>query len=223
MFFLIFLEFFIAFPERKDAITSKHSKSGSVNVEASGSLGLYYSQKCHKTHPNETIVENKEFDWCSNVADPKKGENPWIMYSLKGKTMKLTGYAIRNGCCYHSCCCDEGGKVVDYGCCCSLYSFSLYGSSNKETWKLLHRVEKETNFWGCKFMTFDIANSKGSFTYIKLVEDEQYPNCPFCMQINQVEFYGEALKSFSPERKEEDEESDESVSIIGKVKRNNDE
>lgn len=218
MFFLIFSEFFIAFPDRKDAIVAKNAKSNNIEVESSGSLGIYSSKQCHKTYPNLTISENKELEWCSNIADKSKGEQPWIMYSIRGKAMKLTGFAIRNGCCYHSCCCDESGKIVNYGCCCTLYTFSLHGSNDKKNWKLIHRVEKEKNFWGCKFMTFEIKENTESYKYLKIVLDEPYPNCPFCMQLNQVEFYGETRRDFSFESYDA-EENDDSVSIIGKVKR----
>ena len=48
--------------------------------------------------------------------------------------------------------------------------------------------------------------------------DKEYPGCPFYMQINQIDFYGELSNApFS-----EDEENDESVIIIGKFNRNHD-
>ena len=217
MILLLFMEF-IAFPERKDALLKPHASS--VNVESSGSLGLFYNGKCHKTFPNETFHENEEFDWCSNIADKKKDEKPWISYNLMNQRMKITGYSVRNGCCRHLCCCEDDGDVYDYGCCCVLYSFSLQGSNDNKTWKTLHSVEKPKDFWGCMHLTFQLDKPSEYFTFIRLVQNEEYPGCPYCMQVNQVELYGESTAS-GYTFIDAGDDNDETVSIIGKVKRDN--
>ena len=59
----------------------------------------------------------------------------------------------------------------------------------------------------------------GTFKYIRFVQEKEYPGCPFCMQLNQIELYGHANDMFF---NDEAEDNDESVSIIGKLKRNAD-
>ena len=212
MFFCLFLLEFIAFPARNDAIISTESSRMNVNVESSGSSGFYYDGKCHLTAPNETLNSDKKRDWCSNIA---KGENdkPWIEYSLKNKAMKLTGYSLRSGCCFYDCCCVDDNDIL-FHCCCELYSFSLQASNDNRTWKTIHKVEKDQEFYICLFKTYEFAKTE-AFKYVRIVQDESVPGCRFCMALNQVELYGEAVDSYG----EEQEENEESVSIIGKVKR----
>ena len=206
---------FIAMPDRTDALL--YNTKTNLFIESSGSLGILLGDaKCHQTYPNETIIEDKKRDWCSNVA--KENEKPWIQYSFKNSAMALTGYSIRNGCCYYyDCCCDpETGEIVVKHCCCELYSFSLLGSNNNKTWEVIHKVTKDDEFYWCKLMTYEFPKTQ-SFQYIRFVMDEPRPYCPRCMQINQLELYGEKHQSFST-FEENGEESEESVSIIGKVK-----
>ena len=220
---IFFFELFVAFPDRKDALLS--TSLNSVNVDASGSLGLYYGGKCHQTFPNETLTNNEEFDWCSNIGEDNSEEKkPWLMYNIKNKKMILKNFAVRNGCCMHACCCTDDNKVFDYACCCVLYSFSLQASNDNKTWNTLHKVEKISDFWECKFITFDISEEKqreqhnvGGYAFVRIVLDEQYPNCKRCMQINQVELYGETVDG--NELYKIDDDNDESVSIIGKVRK----
>ena len=213
--FWIFMEF-VAFPEKKDSIFASIKNKKEIKIDASGSIGLYYKGKCHETFPNETINENEEFDWCSNIA-PSKDAKPWITYSLENKKIKVKSFSLRNGCCYHDCCCIENGEIInDDICCCNLYSFSLHGSNDNITWKILHSSEKVTDFWRCSFKTFDIKDTSEYFRYIKLVQDDPYPGCAFCMQVNQIELYGDVeTASFKDE-----DDNDESVSIIGKIRKN---
>lgn len=212
---------FVAFPARKDSIFQQISvKESGFDIETSGSLGLYYDGKCHLTYPNETINLNEKLDWCSNIAK-SKAEKPWISYNFKNKGISLTGYSLRNGCCFWSCCCTDDNVFVDSesGCCCRLYSFSLQGSNDNKTWKIIHKIEKDDRFDYCEFKTYEFQKTE-SFRFIRFVQDEEFPGCPFCMQINQIDFYGETTDfSFT----EEQEDNDESVSIIGKLNRNVDE
>ena len=48
--------------------------------------------------------------------------------------------------------------------------------------------------------------------------EEPRPGCPKCMQINQIEFYGQLFDAFRP-LITNDDDPEESISIIGKVKR----
>ena len=213
--FLLFSLGFVAFPENKAALLKNHKDI--IKVDASGSLGLYYGGKCHQTFPNETFHFDEKMDWCSNIAS-SSDNMPWISYSLEGKSMRLKGYSVRNGCCWYDCCCTEDNTVYDYMCCCRLYSYSIHGSNDNITWKLIHKVEKEAKFYECQYKTYDFDMTE-SFKYIKFVLDQERPGCPKCMQINQIELYGDVVDSrFSSY---ENDDNDESVSIIGKVRRLN--
>ena len=209
---------FVAFPKKADAIfsTSIEKDKNSVVVESSGSMGLFYSGKCHQTYPNETLISDKKNEWCSNIA-VSRDKMPWISYSVVNKKMKLTGYSLRNGCCWHKCCCTDDNSGNDF-CCCELYSFSLQGSNDNVTWKTIHTVEKESRFLFCEFKTYEFPKTE-EFRYVRLIQVEEKPNCPICMQINQLELYGDLIDSafggFDAE------ENDESVSIIGKVRSRN--
>ena len=215
--FLMLMQF-IAFPDKSDALLINNPSS--IVAEASGSLGLYYQRKCHQTFPNETYHFDKEFDWCSNIGSAADGKKPWIQYRLKNKKMKLNSFALRNGCCYHPCCCLDDNTVYDYDCCCLMHSFSLQGSNDNRTWKTLFKGEKVKDFWSCQFKTFDVESGGEYFTFIRLTMDEPYPGCIFCMQINQIELYGETKESPFDYENEDIDENDESVSIIGKISRN---
>ena len=218
MFSLIFISFvsFVAFPDKSDAILVREQ----VTIETSGSIGYYKKGKCNKTFGNETIVSDEYSEWCSNIAkdvnDPL--QNPWIQYSIKGKQMKVSRYSVRNGCCNYVCCCDEeDGKIKDYGCCCGLYSYSLQGSNDNKTWKVLHKVEKDESFDYCGSKTFELPQVTEPFTYFRFVQEKEWPNCPKCMQINQIELYGETINSgYLPNDAADD---DESISIIGRVRK----
>ena len=211
---------FVALPDSKDAILA-HEKKENIVISTSGSIGLYYGGKCHKTYGNETLVSDEHSDWCSNIVtdknDPKK--NPFIQYSIKDKQIKLTKYTVRNGCCHYYCCCDEeNGKVIDYGyCCCSLYSYSLHASNDNITWTVLHKVEKDKNFDFCGAKTFALEKQTIPYKYFRFVLDEEWPDCPKCMQVNELELYGETVSSGYLSSDNTDDE--ESISIIGRVKK----
>ena len=155
-----------------------------------------------------------------NIQRKGSDEKPWIQFFLKNKAMRLKGYALRNGCCYYDyCCCDpETGKYLDYYCCCQLYSFSLQGSNDNKTWKIIHRVEKDDTIRICQIKTYEFDMTEG-FQFIRLVMDEEYPGCPKCMQLNQVELYGETIYSSYYSSYEDDLDNEESISIIGKIKK----
>ena len=217
-FTMIFLTVaFIALPDKEDALLSK-PQSTSLEIEASGSLGVYRGDgHCYPTHPNNTLLSDRKTDWCSSLA---KGQDdmPWIQYHYPNKAMKLKSYAVRNGCCDYYCCCDpETGKDFDFACCCRLYSFSLLGSNDNNTWKTIHKIEKQSIIYYCEVKQFDFQMTE-PFRYIRFRMDQEKPGCPKCMQINQIELYGELVDSQFSDFEYQDAENDESVSIIGKVK-----
>ena len=221
MIFALLLNFvaFSAFPESSDSIFA-HENQREINIATSGSLGLYYGGKCHKTYGNETLVSSEEHEWCSNIAKDKNdpAANPFIQYSLKGKQMIINKYTVRNGCCKYDCCCTEGDGIIDQFCCCTLYSFSLRASNDNLTWKTLHKVEKDKTIRFCEIKTYELNEEYGPFTYLRLVLDEEWPNCLKCMQVNQIEFYGRTVNSAYGYSENADDE--ESISIIGRVKKN---
>ena len=220
MFFITVFVAFIAFPESKEAIFAHESKD-MISIETSGSLGLYVNGKCNKTYGNETISSEQTTDWCSNIAEDKKNpeKNPFIQYSIKGKQMRVKKYSVRNGCCRYLCCCTDDGKIVDYGCCCYLYSYSLQASNDNRTWTILHKVKKDRNFYYCETKTFELERESAPFTYFRFVLDEEWPYCQKCMQINQIELYGKTV-SFSYDLYDDNPDEDESISIIGRIRRN---
>ena len=211
MLFMIFMQY-VAFPQKTNAIFANTKNTNDIEVESSGSIGIYDGKKCVQTHPNNTLVQSETQEWCSNIAKQGHGK-PWVTYSLRGKKMSLTGYSIRNGCCYYGCCCIDDNDFVPE-CCCELYSFSLVGSNDNSTWEKIHVVKDDgVSFRYCEFKTYEFAQTK-SYKYIRIVQDAPHPGCTFCMVINQVEFYG-TTDGYEAQL---DDESDETVSIIGKVR-----
>ena len=206
---------FIAFPQKNNALLEAGVKDKTIIIEASGSIGLHYGGHCHQTFPNETVLVNEKMDWCSNIAPKETNEYPWISYSFKNRGIRLTGYSVRNGCCWYPCCCLDDSHYIDGFCCCRLYSYSLQGSNDNITWTVIHKIEKDTRFYDCQFKTYEFDETP-SFKYIRFAMDGEYPGCPKCLQINQIELYGTRTDSIFTTYEEED--NDESVSIIGKVK-----
>ena len=206
---------FEAFPQRKDAIfESVSNKETDINVISSGSIGLYIDGKCKITSPNFTLYEDRKLDWCSNIQK-SNNEKPWITYSIRERAMRVKGYSVRTGCCYYACCCYDDSNLVSTSCCCDLYSYSLQGSNDNPTWKIIHKMEKVDYVDYCKLDTFDFPLTE-SFKFIRFVLDEPRPGCEKCMAINQFELYGEVLASYSTSDIDND---DESISIIGKVRK----
>lgn len=220
MLFLVFMGMeFIKFPQKKNSIFASMSDiNNRVNVAASGSIGYRDSNgKCIQTNPNETLHENEDMDWCSNIAKTKnKEDNPWISFQIKNKMMKLNGYSVRSGCCRYICCCLDDRNVD--ACCCELYSFSLQGSNDNKTWKTIHKVEKDPKFWNCKVNTYEFPMTE-AYTFVRFVMDDQKSYCERCMALNQIEFYGETIDSLNPNFSDLDNDGEESVSIIGKLRK----
>ena len=210
---LLLLYFFTSFPSRKDDIFKNEGDHDSIFVEASGSIGQYRNGKCVLTNPNETLSsDDRNTDWCSNIAG--KNENSWITYAIKGKMMKISGFSIRSGCCYSDCCCTDNGS--DIYCCCDLYTITVHGSNDNKTWNQLHKIVKDNNFPACTTKTYEVKGAE-YYKFIRFTNDEQYPGCPNCMALNQVALYGKVQNSGSSFYDSDD--SDEAVSIIGKVRR----
>ena len=211
---LIFIKY-NAFPYRSDSLL-EHNKND-IQIEASGSMGFHYAEKCQMTFPNYTIIDDEKQEWCSNIG-VKGVSEPWISYSIKNKEMSISGYSIRNGCCRHidSCCSESGEKINDTAyCCCKSYGFQLQGSNDNITWTTIHTVDDKQNFYFCKSETYKLSKTP-YFRLLRLVQKKEYPNSPFCMVVNQIEFYGTTKGSLS--NIEEEDKSDESISIIGRIK-----
>ena len=217
---MLFMEY-SAFPKRNDGIfTSIGPDSGNILTSSIGSMGRYIRGKCQMTSPNLTLTDEERQDWCSTIIDKQSNNKPWISFSIKNKLMSLTGYSFRNGCCYYSCCCiNEDGVINDIdGCCCELHSFSLQGSNDNETWKTIHQVDSNTRIRYCEDKTYNFDSKTQPFKYIRFVKDKEKSGCPFCLQINQFEFYGDTVDALDSSYSSFEEE-EESVSIIGKIKR----
>ena len=219
--FALFFVSFVAFPEKSDAVFAKQRKD-QILIENSGSLGLYYNGKCHPTYGNETITSDEYNDWCSNIASNSKdsSQNPWIQYSIKGKKIKVKSFSVRNGCCHYACCCTADNKIIDSGCCCLLYSFSLQASNDNKTWTPLYKVVKDSTYDYCGTKTYELKEMSLPYTFFRIVLDEEWPGCPKCMQINEVELYGESESSSYLSYSDSGDAEDESVSIIGRVSKN---
>ena len=219
MFCLVLLKL-VAFPERKDAIFETLYKNNEVISFSSGSIGFYKKGKCHLTSPNMTIGNDDDsFDWCSNIAKPENGEKmPWIAYRVKNKRIRASGYAIRSGCCRYECCCLSDSYYVNSYCCCALSSYSLQASDDNVTWRTIHKVENEVNFYTCTNRVFEFDKVE-EFTFVRFTLDKPYKRCPNCFALNRFEVFGETIKSYQSEN---EDENDESVSIIGKINKNND-
>ena len=146
-----------------------------IYAESSGLIGLYhyFDGKCVNTYPNETLISSEMNEWCSNIGKGKD-DNPWIQFSIKGKQMRVSSYAIRNGCCRYPCCCTEDGTIRDAECCCRLYSFSLLASNDNKTWTLIHKVERENKFYYCLTKEYQLEQQTIPYTYFRLTLDEEW-------------------------------------------------
>ena len=127
---------------------------------------------------------------------------------------------MRNGCCHYACCCTDDNEIVNLGCCCLLYSFSLLASNDNKSWKTIHRAEKDMGYDYCGTKTYELKEMTAPYTYFRLALDEEWPGCPKCMQINEIEFYGETIVSSASSSYTESTDDDESISIIGRIRKN---
>ena len=193
------------------------SKNVNYKVSASGSIGQFVNGKCQITHPEHAFdQEERRTDWCSNI-NKTATDKPWISVSLDKKSAKLNGYSLRSGCCYYSCCC-EVDDHIKYECCCDLYSWSLQGSHDNKTWKIIHKVEKDDKFYGCVSRNYDIQSDE-FFEHFRLMQEMSWPGCNYCIGINKIELYGVTNDAYNTQI--DADENEESVSIIGKVQNRN--
>ena len=200
--FLLIRDF--PFNDKFDGIFKNTYKDNSVSVTASGSHECYFSSlgKDVLTKPESIIDPDDNLEWCSNI-NKSKNDRPWISTVFKDKKVAINGYSLKTGCC------DFYGD----GCCCILYSWSIFGSNDNKTWTKLHSVEKDKELGICKEKSFKV-DKKGSYSMIKLVQDEPEPGCWYCIALSKLEFYGSINEDMAEEISSEDE-----VSIIGRVKR----
>ena len=97
-----------------------------------------------------------------------------------------------------------------------MYSYSLQGSNDNKTWKVLFKIEKDRDFGYCQTKTFELKEKTEPLKFVRLMLDQEYPNCRKCMQINQFDLFGEAISSKFMDFSDSPED-EESVSIIGRV------
>ena len=184
--------FFEAFPDRKDAILSRYSSR--VIAESSGSIGtLSKDSKCVITNPNNTMINDSESEWYSNIATNK--DEPWISYFIPLQAMKLTGYSVRNGCDPNPQYCSENGTDYNMDNLCPLGLFSLEGSNNKKRWIYLHSISFGESLNLCESKTYKI-NSTDSYSFVRFIyNDYGDGGCKKFLRINQIELYGELVPS----------------------------
>ena len=218
---MLLFVFYMEFPDRNDAIFANSPSKPSIFV--SGSLGLGRDSVCRETFPNETLNSDEQSDWCSNVVESDTMK-PYIAYFYPMKYMKLRGYSIRNGCCHFYSCCDPStNQIIDgHICCCELINYSLQGSNDNHTWTVIHHAGDGSNshfLKHCQVKTFEFPETEG-FKYVRFVGEKQRHGCLPCMQINRFELYGTTYDDeYSYQNDVESEDIDESVSIIGRVRK----
>lgn len=199
-----------------DGIFSKHFSENTVIIEASGSSKQEINGSLQLTKPEYSIYPyDKRYDWCSECGK-SYDVHPWIAYSLKSKSIKISGYFVRAGCCYYGCCCEDYGYCVH----CCMYSWSFLISNDNQTWTEIHRIDKDLDMRDCKERTY-MFDKEYTAKYIKIVQNEPCPGDPPCLAINRLEIFGESIHD---DRSDEDfvsfHDDDEDVSIIGHISKN---
>ena len=200
---MLFSLFILDFPfnGKFNGVFKNTYNKNDVSVIASSSWECHSTSlaNVYQTKPESVFDPDDKFEWCSKF-NQSKTDYPWIATIFKDKTLTLSGYSIRTGCC------------DTYTYCCSLYSWSLLGSNDNKTWTKLHSMKKYEDFKNCKIRSFPV-DKNGSFSMFKIVQEEPEPNCWYCMVISKIEFYGSFKESNNKETTYEDE-----ISIIGRLK-----
>ena len=96
-----------------------------------------------------------------------------------------------------------------------IHSFNTIYS---KTWKVIHKVEKDSHFWNCKVNTYEFPVTE-PFTFVRVKLDEERSYCKKCMALNQIEFYGETINAGNDDFSDSVDDNEESVSIIGKIRK----
>ena len=194
------------FNDKFNGVFKNTYNKNDVSVIASGSQRCYsFSiEKTILTKPESVIDPDDKLEWCSNL-NRSATDFPWLAAVFNNKKLSITGYSLKTGCC----------EFTYDSCCCMPYSWSVLGSNNNKTWTKIHSIEKEANLKICQEKSYRV-DKKGSFSMIKLIQDESEQGCLLCLSLSKLEFYGEL-----EEKNEEEEEttSEDEVSIIGRVKR----
>lgn len=185
-----------------------------IEFYVSGSSSQWINGSIQKTKPEYAFDQiDKRYDWCSNCGR-SYDEHSFIIFSIKGKIMRISGYYLKSGCCGEDgCCCHDDGVP----CCeCCLYSWSLQISNDNTTWKTIHKVEKDDEMRRCKEKTYKFSEIY-SAKYIRLIQDAACPGDPPCIALNKIEFSGNLEgDSFSLDDAVYENEDDD-VSIIGHI------
>jgi hypothetical protein len=129
--------------------------------------------------------------------------------NVRGKSISLTGYSLRMGCCYYyDACCLKTGEYI---WCCLLYSWSLQGSHDNSTWTEIHKIEKDRDFYYCQNRIYEVKSEP--FEYIRIIQNEAYPGCDFCVCLNKLELYG-SVSSSSSSQSPFNIDNEDSISIL---------
>ena len=88
------------------------------------------------------------------------------------------------------------------------------------TWKTIHSVEEDKKLYECANRVYEFSKVE-EFTFVRLVLDKPRPYCENCFTLNKFEIYGETIKGNAPFFSDNEDENDESVSIIGKIRKDN--
>ena len=201
MLFLLFLQEF-PFNNEFNGVFNNTYNPVDISVVASGSINNYFPSigKEILTNPKSAIDPEDNLEWCSNL-NQSINDYPWIEVIFNNKKLLMTGYSIKSSSCYA------------YNCCCVIYTWSLYGSNDDKVWTKLHSDAKNDELRRGHNETFKV-DAKNSFSMFKIVQEEPESSCPYCLNLDRIEFYGTLEKDARKEITFKDE-----VSIIGRVKK----
>ena len=73
---------------------------------------------------------------------------------------------------------------------------------------MLHKVKEDRSFNFCSYKTFELKEKSPNYKYFRFSLDQECPDMQKCMQINQIELYGETIDAgYEMNEESEDEES----------------
>lgn len=207
MFPMLFLQ------QKIEGIFTKYYNEKAILVHSSGSSRQEINGTLVYTKPEYTIYPfDKKYDWCSN-SDKKP---QWISFSIRNHFIKLNGYFLRAGCCYHNCCINN---EIENGCC--LYSWSLQISNDNISWKEIHKVNKDYEMKFCNEKSYKLDKTYTA-RYIRIIQNEPCVKDSNCMSINRFEILGDLEKDTEfPDKFDESFEDEEDISVIGHLSKNN--
>ena len=208
MFHLFLTEMIFPFNDKFDGFFKKTYKLNLTSVEASGSTMVWNrtKQKDILTKPEFAVdPEADDYEWCSDI-NKTLFDHPWILFNFKKRKFQMSGYSLKQACC----------DAV--GCCCIIYSWSMQGSNDNKTWTTIDKQEKQRDFNDCDTKSWEVS-SQQRYSYIRLIQDEPFPKCWYCIGLSKIEIYG-TLSGAEMDNFDSNQDADDEVSIIGKVYNN---